>query len=134
MNLKSKKELIARTLNVGVNRILLNRAEDIKEAITRQDIRDLVASRSIIIKMEKGRKKVEKRKRRRGEGNVKKTIKERKKNYVRLTRKLRGFIKNMKKKNRISSEKYRELRKKIRGKEFKSLAYMQEHIIKGDLK
>ena len=43
MNLSKKKALAARTLNVGKARILFNvqRLGEIKEAITKQDIRDL---------------------------------------------------------------------------------------------
>ncbi len=59
MNLEKKKKLAARTLNVGKERIIFlkSRLEEIKEAITRQDIKDLHKDGAIIIKEEKGRKK-----------------------------------------------------------------------------
>ena len=44
------------------------------------------------------------------------------------TRKLRKYAKSLRSKGKISKEKYRELRKKIKSREFKSLAYMQNYI------
>ena len=43
MNLQKKKELAARTLTIGKDRIMFNtsRLDEIKEAITKQDIKDL---------------------------------------------------------------------------------------------
>lgn len=128
MNLRSKKKLIARTLGVGADRIILGRPEDIKEAITRQDIRDLAASGIIIVKSEKGRKTIERKKSRKGKGNIRKVVGTRKESYINLTRKLRRYAKDLKAKNKINLEKYLELRKKIKSKEFRSLAYMQEYI------
>ena len=44
MKLEGKKDLVARTLGVGKGRIVFNvqRLEEIKQAITKQDIKDLV--------------------------------------------------------------------------------------------
>ena len=92
MNLRNKKELIARTFGIGKKRIVFieSRKDEIKEAITKQDIRDLVASGAIILKKIKGRKKIE-RKGRRSAGNIRKMAKKRKEEYVIITRKLRGY-------------------------------------------
>ena len=61
-----KKELAAKALKVGKGRIkFVNaRLDEIKEAITKQDIKDLVLSGSIIINPIKGRRKNIKRKNR----------------------------------------------------------------------
>ena len=57
MNLKKKKELAARTLKVGKGRIMFvdARLEDIKEALTKQDVRDLKEDGAIVVKEVKGR-------------------------------------------------------------------------------
>lgn len=128
MNFRNKKKLIARTLNVGMDKIILNKPEDIKEAITRQDIRDLVASNNIIIRENKGRKKVHRISKRKSKGNIKKSVGSRKEDYMHLVRKLRRYVKVMKKSGKITKERHRELRKKIRSKEFKSLSYLQDYI------
>jgi len=66
MNLSKKKELAKRTLKIGKSRIVFleSRLSEIKEAITKQDIRDLKREGAIIIKNIKGRRKVKKRKKR----------------------------------------------------------------------
>ena len=94
MNLRKKKQLAKNTLGIGENRIVFvkPRLDEIKEAITKQDIRDLVKSGAIIIKKIKGRKTVVKRKRRRGTGKIRMKVNTRKQDYVILTRKLRKYV------------------------------------------
>ena len=70
-----KKKLTERTFGVGRERVVFveSRLGDIKEAITKQDIRDLYTDGAIIIKDIKGRKKVV-RKTNRSKGNNDKPI------------------------------------------------------------
>jgi large subunit ribosomal protein L19e len=112
MNLKSKKELAARTLNVGVNRIKFveSRIDEIKEALTKQDIKDLYNDKAIIIKEIKGKRKKEKKKKRRTAGNIRKKVNKRKQEYVKLARKLRSYLKNIK--NKLPKKDVDEIRKK----------------------
>ncbi len=126
MNLGSKKELAKRTFGVGKDRIVFveSRAEDIKEAITKQDIRDLINDGAILILNGYGRRKNAGKKRE--NRKVRKNINVRKRNYVILTRKLRRSLAEMHSSNRISKEKVTELRKKIRNKAFRSKAHMKE--------
>ena len=130
MNLENKKALAARTLHVGKNRIILSQdaLSEIKEAITKQDIKDLYAEGIIQIKPIKGRKKIVRRKTKRKAGKIKKKLNTRKQDYVKLTRKLRGFIKSIQKKGDIEDEKYKTVRKKIRMREFKSKANLKEYL------
>jgi len=130
MKLDKKKELAAKVLKVGKNRIQFNveTLSEIKEAITNQDIRDLHAEGMINIKPVKGRKKVVKRKTRRGPGKIKKKVKNRKQTYVKITRKLRNYIKELKKLGRITDEQYKESRKKIRMRNFRSKAHLKENL------
>jgi len=94
MNLRKKKALAARTFGVGVGRIefLEPRLEEIKEAITKQDIRDLHKDGAIRIKNIKGRKAKPRKKKKKTTGNVRKKINKRKREYVTLTRKLRKHL------------------------------------------
>jgi len=101
---------------------------EIKEAITKQDIKDLKQSGAITIKEKKGRRKIQKRKTRRRAGSIKKKVNTRKKDYMTLTRKLRKYLSVLKEKSKISSEDFTQLRKEIRTKDFKSLAHMKERI------
>lgn len=130
MNLRTKKNLAAKTFNVGKERIIFvnERIEEIKEAITKQDMRNLQKDGAIIIKEIKGRKKNIKKKKKRTKGNIRKNVNTRKRDYVTLTRKLRKFAAEKKKKGEISEKEIKELRKKIRNKMFKSKAHMKENI------
>ena len=130
MNLIKKKELASKVLKVGKNRIMFNSENlaEIKEAITKQDIRDLHESGIIAIKPVKGRKKIVRRKTKRGPGKIKKKVNKRKQVYVKITRKLRGYIKELKKLGRITNEDYKTLRKKIRMRAFRSKAHLREQL------
>lgn len=130
MNLGKKKELTARTLKVGKARIqfVQSRVEEIKESITKQDIRDLVNDGAIIIKNIKGRRRNTRKKAKRSVGNVKKKVNVRKKNYVIMTRKLRSYVNEMKKQGKISLEEVKEIRKRIRNRLFRSKAHLKEYI------
>ncbi|MBS3099963.1 hypothetical protein J4463_01990 [Candidatus Pacearchaeota archaeon] len=128
MNLKPKKKLAVKVLGVGAERIKFNseRINEIKEAITRQDIKELVKSGAIEIISAKGRKKIVKRTTRRRAGKVKKKIKNRKQNYVKLTRKLRRYIKELKSHGGIEEKKYLALRNSIKNSEFRSKQHLKE--------
>ncbi|MFH1290145.1 MAG: 50S ribosomal protein L19e [Nanoarchaeota archaeon] len=130
MKLERKRELVSRALKIGKNRVAFNtqRLAELKEAITKQDIKDLKESGAIIVKEKKGRKKIQKRKTRRRAGSVKKKIKTRKQDYVTLTRKLRSYLAHLKKLKQISQEDFQEIRKEIRASSFRSLAHMKERI------
>ncbi len=129
MNLRKKTELAARTLKVGKNRVKFEepRLEEIKDAITKQDIKDLVVDGAIVIKTIGGRKKI-KKKIRRSTGNIRKKINTRKKDYVIMTRKLRRYVAEMKKQGKLSKEDSDDIRKKIRNKKYSSLANLKLYI------
>ena len=129
MNLKKKKNLAARTLGVSKDKIIFvkPRLEEIKEAITKQDIRDLHKDMAILIKEAKGRKKMKKR-RKKSPGNIKVKVNLKKKNYVTLTRTLRRYSSELKKQGKLSKEELEEIRKKIRNKDFRNKPYLKNYI------
>ena len=130
MNLGKKKALAARTLKVGKKRIVFlnSRLSEIKEAITKQDIRDLKSDGAIIVKEIKGKKVKAKKAKKRGPGKIKKNVSKRKQKYVILTRKLRKHVAEMKKQDKISKEESNDIRKKIRNKFFRSKSHLKEYI------
>jgi len=137
MDLSRKKKLIARTLNVGVGRVRfnVNNIGEIKEAITKQDIRDLVVAKAIFVKEVKGMKANAPRKRRRA-GSIRMRPNRRKKNYMVLTRGLRNYLSEIKKHGTINNEEFGTLRKGVRSKEFRNKSHLKEHIqlMKGESK
>ena len=130
MNLRKKKELAARTLKVGKSRIafLKPRLSETKEAITKQDIKDLKKEGAIVVKDIKGRRKNLKKKAKRSVGNVRKKVNTRKRDYVIMTRKLRGYVAEMKKQGSLSREEVKDIRNKIRNKIFRSKAHLRDYI------
>ncbi len=133
MNLGKKKDLAKRTFNVGKERIVFvgSRLNEIKEHITKQDMRDLKKDGAIIIKEIKGRKKA-KKKRPRSTGNIRKKVSRRKEEYMAVTRKLRKYVSELKRRGKISKEDAEEIRKKIRNKAFRSKSHLKTHI--GEIK
>lgn len=130
MNLRAKKQLAAKTFGVGKGRIAFvnERTDEIKEAITKQDMRNLKKDGAIIIKEVGGRGKNIKKNNKRGVGNVRRKVDTRKKDYVILTRKLRKVIAEKKKKGEMNQEEIWDLRKKIRNKFFKDKSHMKEYM------
>ena len=130
MNFEKKKSLAVRTFNVGRDRIIFNsqRLDEIKEAITKQDMRDLLESGAISIRDIKGRKAVVRRKTRRRAGSVRKKSRNTKTEYVILTRKLRNYISELRSQKKLSDENFYQLRKEIRAHSFKSKAHIKERL------
>lgn len=133
MQLAKKKALAAKVLKVGKNRIIFvpNSLPEIKEAITRRDILDLKESGVIQIREVGGRKKIVKRKHRRGIGKVKKKVNTRKRDYVIMTRKLRKVVKSLLRIGKVDKEEYRDIRKKIRAKKYKSKRNLYKSVEEG---
>ncbi len=129
MNLEKKKILASKVLKAGKERIVFlpARIDEIKEAITRQDIKDLYKDGAIIIKNIKGKRKKEKVKSR-SVGNVRKKVNKRKKNYVMLTRKLRKYAKELVSQGKATKEEMEKIRKKIKNKDFRSKKHLKEHV------
>lgn len=129
MDLTKKKQLAARTLGVGVGRIRFNANSigEIKEAITKQDIRDLVAAKAIFVNPIKGRKANSPRKRRRA-GSIRMRPNSRKRDYIVLTRKLRNYLSEIRKQGKITNEEFSTLRKGVKSKTFRNKNNLKEHI------
>jgi len=130
MKLENKKKFAAKVLGVGKGRIILNksRLSEVKEAMTRQDIKDLFDSGAISIAEIKGRRKVEKRVTRRRAGSRKQPAINKKMLYVITTRKLRAYVSELRKNEKITKEQFLKLRNEIRASTFKDKAHFKERI------
>lgn len=130
MKLETKKYLAARALGVGKNRIVFNieRLPEIKEAITKQDMKDLFRDKAIAIREIKGKRIIKHRKTRRRKGSIKIRVNSSKQEYVKLTRKLRAYVRGLRRQSLLSKENFIGTRKQIGAKQFKSLAQLKEHL------
>jgi large subunit ribosomal protein L19e len=137
VNLKKKRELVARMLNVGSNRVKFepDKLDDIADSITRDDIRSLIKNGVIWTSKPKGtsrsRAKAKlqvKKKHGSGPGSKKgrKTARTGKKElYVKKIRTLRYHLKVLKDRNDVNREIYWSLYKKINGGQLRSLTHLR---------
>lgn len=129
MKLDKKKKLAAKVLDVGIGRILFNpaRLQDIKEAITRQDIKDLVKDKAIKAKPITGKQKKKKRKTRKHAGKIKKKVQD-KREYIHKIRKMRAYLSSLRTAGRLSSKEYLKLRRYAKSGVFTDLKHLKEQI------
>ena len=138
VNIAKKRELVARILNVGANRVRFepDRLEDIADSITRENIRSLVKSGAIWTIQHKGSSRGRAIKKRsvwkvhgKGPGSKKgkKTARVGKKEvYVVRTRSMRYHLKVNKERKDITNDRYWDLYRKINGGQVRSLAHLRE--------
>jgi large subunit ribosomal protein L19e len=138
VNIAKKRELVARILNVGANRVRFepDRLEDIADSITRENIRSLVKSGAIWTIQHKGSSRGRAIKKRsvwkvhgKGPGSKKgkKTARVGKKEvYVVRTRSMRYHLKVIKERKDINNDRYWDLYRKINGGQVRSLAHLRE--------
>ena len=137
VNLKAKKQLVARMYKVGVNRVMFDsdHLDDIADAITRDNIRSLFTANTIRIEPIKGAsrgrakiKKIQKKKRgvkqgskkgRKGARVCKKEV------YVIKVRALRYRLKIAKDRKEITNTEFWDLYKKIGGNTVRNIAHLR---------
>lgn len=144
MKLKNRKDKIASAFNVGKKRIKFDpsRLEDIKKAITKVDLRSLMAGKAIKLEKSHGQSsarskkiKVQKSKgRRKGKGSLKGKKYSRvpsKTRWVTRVRTQRRFIKLLKDKKRIAGTTYRDVYTMVKSNRFRNTRliklYLEEH-------
>ncbi len=146
MNLKAQKRMASEILKCGENRVFLDPflIEDIKMAITREDIRNLIKEGVIQKKYKKGISKYRKnvrhmrKKKGRARGLGKRKGKKyartpKKKAWIRRIRPLRRELKKLRDRKLITTAVYRKLYKNAKGGMFNSLAQMNKYIKEKEL-
>lgn len=141
MNLRNKRRIASSILKVGSKRVKFDpdKLSEIKEAITKGDIKSLIKSKAVIPKKKKGISKYRNRKirlqkkkgRRKGLGSRKgkKTARfPSKKLWMSKIRAQRNLLKNLKDKNLISSKDYKNLYLKSKGGFFRSKRHIKVYI------
>jgi len=139
--MKLQKRLAAEIFGCSKKKVVFDsaRISDIKEAITKEDIRKLIAEKAIVKKQNKGvsrarankiaeQKKKGRRKRhgsRKGSKNARAPKKER---WVAKIRKQRDLLKSLKKQGLITQETYKKLYLKAKGGFFRSRGHLNLYI------
>jgi len=138
MQLKIQKRLAAQLLKASENDIWLdsNRLDEIKESITKVDIKSLIKDKAIKSKKTRGisrhrarERKIQKSKgRRRGSGSIKGSKGARlnkKRKWINVIRIQRRFLQNLRDKNVIDKSYYRSLYMKSKGGFFRSKRHIK---------
>ncbi len=143
MELKKAKGLASQILKIGVGKIYIDPKQEkkVKEAMTKDDVRGLIAERIIkkrqTNEQSKGRVralKEQKRKgRKRGQGKrkgTKKTRIEKKKTWMGKVRAQRRTLQELRKENpkQVEEKGYSNLYRKIKGGFFKGKKYLKDYV------
>ena len=140
-NLKSQRRLAAKIMDCGENRVWMDPDSqgEIAEAITREDVRELVQQGIIREKRKKGvsrgraRERDEKRAyghqkgpgKRKGKAGARSDPKDEWKSGIRA---LRKELRRMKEEDEIDASTYRDLYGKAKGGEFDSVRYLRNYV------
>ncbi|MEF8758143.1 MAG: 50S ribosomal protein L19e [Halobacteriales archaeon] len=140
-DLRAQRRLAADVLDVGENRVWFDPESqgEIAEAITREDVRDLVEDGVIRAKDKKGNSKGRARERaekrayghRKGAGSRKGTAGGRqneKEAYQNQIRAQRRRLRELRDEGELSPSEYRDLYDKANGGEFRSVRYLENYI------
>lgn len=146
MNVKTQKRLAADVLKCSKKRVRLDNSKlsEIKESITKADLRGLIIDGTISKLQKKGSSRIRARKiklqktkgRQKGHGSRKGKKGARtssKKVWINKVRKQREFLKSLKLKGMLSSEIYRQLYMKIKGGYFRSLRHLKLFITEKEI-
>lgn len=138
VNISKKRELVARILGVGINRVRFepDRLEDVADSITRENIRSLIKAGAIWTIQPRGTSRGRAAEKRsvwkihgKGPGSKKgkKTARTGKKEiYVNRIRSMRYHLRVIKERKDINNDAYWQLYKKVNGGQVRSLAHLRE--------
>jgi large subunit ribosomal protein L19e len=138
VNLRKKRELIARMLGIGANRVKFepDKLDDIADSITREDLRSLVKRGTIwttkVKGTSRGRAKTKQAIRKKsglgpGSKKGKKTARMGKKSaYVTKIRSMRRHLKVMKDRNEINRQTFWLVYKKVDGGQVRSVSHLRD--------
>jgi len=130
MTLRMQRRIAARVLGVGENKVWMNpiRIAEINEAITRQDIADLIKDGVIKAREKTGIKTKIKRKRK-GTGSKKGNTATSKRDYIMKIRKLRRYIQLLKENSILEIREAKKLRSLSKAGHFKSQRHLKDYIL-----
>ena len=138
VNIRKKRELVARILGVGSNRVRFepDKLDEVSDSITRENMRALIKNRAIWTVKPKGTSRARAeaklaihRKHGIGPGSKKgkKTARTGKKEiYVARVRSMRYYLKVLKDRNDLNRQTYWSLYKRVNGGQVRSLAHLRD--------
>ncbi|UCC91706.1 MAG: 50S ribosomal protein L19e [Candidatus Aenigmatarchaeota archaeon] len=144
MNVRSQKKLAAKIMKVGLYRVKVTQEKELEEAITRNDVKRLIA-RGVITKVDKrgprkkeskfrrGQKEKGRRTRegsRKGKAYSKKSSKT---HWAERVRPLRKLLRELRDSGKIKKNDYRKLYSMVKGGAFRSKKHLLYHLKEKEL-
>ncbi len=144
MNASSQKRIAAELMKCGVSRVRITQNEEVEEALTREDIRDLIQKKMIIAIQKKGtskfasKKKLKQKKkgRMRGAGRRKGSKGARKNDktkWIEKVRPLRRLLSDLRLAGQVSTEDYGILYRRVKGGFFRNKSHLMNHLKDHDM-
>jgi large subunit ribosomal protein L19e len=142
MNLSTQKQIAAKILKCGASRVKIKAGKDVEDALTREDVRNLIRKGHVWKEQKKGTskfnvKKIVKQKKKgrmKGHGSRKGTAgarKKRKEIWIGKVRPLRSLLRELKESEAIDNTVYRKIYLMIKGGAFRNkkhlLYYLKDH-------
>lgn len=142
MNLSTQKQIAAKIMKCGTSRVRIRAGKEVEEALTREDVRNLIRKGHVWKVQKKGTskfnvKKIVKQKKRgrmKGHGSRKGTAgarKKRKQIWMDTVRPLRRLLKELKESGSITNQTYKKIYLMIKGGAFRNkkhlLYYLKDH-------
>lgn len=142
MNLSTQKQIAAKILKCGASRVKIKAGKEVEDALTREDVRNLIRKGHVWKEQKKGTskfnvKKIVKQKKKgrmKGHGSRKGTAgarKKRKEIWIGKVRPLRSLLRELKESGAIDNIVYRKMYLMIKGGAFRNkkhlLYYLKDH-------
>lgn len=147
MNISGQKKIASTILKVGKNRVWIdpNRVDEVELAITRQEIRKLIQENVIKAMPAKnqsyGRNRISQKKKKSGrkigpgsKKGSKNAVISRKTRWIQRIRSLRKKLRDLKERRVITAQTYRNLYRKAKGGEFRSIGELDRYINEHNLR
>ncbi len=137
MSMKIQKRLAADILKCGENRIRFNqeRLDEIRDAITRGEIKALIKDGAIYAEPVRGQQRI-RVKERRGPGRrkgAKFSVITRKRRWIMRVRSQRRYLAMLRDSGRLKEEAYRKVYLQIKAGRFKSIADLKSYLVENRL-
>ena len=126
--LSMQRRLAAEILGVGENKVFFDnlRIDDISQAITRTDIKELIKDKAIFKKISERQAKKERKGKRKGSGKFRRKVRTRKRDYILKIRNLRRYLSSVKG-NGMPLEDYNYMRRLAKAGHFKTRKHLKEY-------
>ena len=128
--MKLQRRLAAYILKCAQDRVSFDttRLDDIREAITKVDVRALIKEGAIKSRPARGVSRARVQHRRRGPGSIRRSLKKIKHNWVNRIRPQRAYLEQLRNSGDVTKQEYRKLYLQAKGGFFRNVRHIKLHL------